>query len=133
MTDRLCRAGPGRILVAEDQPEIGEIIGAYLGRAGFDVDRVRDGEHARLALMRQNYDLVFLDLRLPRLDGAELLSHLPDGTRPKLALMSAQMDECLQFLNAGQIEAVLHKPFDPNLAVALALRLLGPPSPVNAG
>jgi DNA-binding response OmpR family regulator len=50
------------ILVAEDEPSIGEVVTLYLKRAGYRVTAVSDGEAALAALARQLPDLVVLDL-----------------------------------------------------------------------
>ena len=63
-----------RLLLVEDDTMIGEVVLDLLRAEHYAVDWVKDGEMADTALMQnQNYDLVVLDLGLPRKDGLEVL------------------------------------------------------------
>jgi DNA-binding response OmpR family regulator len=62
-----------RLLLVEDDPLMGDGIQVGLGQAGLTVDWVRDGEQAGVALQTTAYELVILDLGLPRLSGLDLL------------------------------------------------------------
>lgn len=62
-----------RLLLVEDDPDLAQGLSAALTRAGFSVDRVADGEAAVDALGAQRYDLMLLDLGLPRSDGFDVL------------------------------------------------------------
>ncbi|MDH6147104.1 MULTISPECIES: response regulator [Paraburkholderia] len=65
-----------RILLAEDDPLIGNGLQQGLQRAGFAVDWATDGDAAALALNTTSYGLVLLDLGLPKQDGLALLAKL---------------------------------------------------------
>lgn len=65
-----------RLLAVEDDPLIGRAVVNGLREGGYAVDWVRDGAAAELALSTTQYDLVVLDLGLPRKDGLELLRGL---------------------------------------------------------
>ncbi len=65
-----------RILIVEDDPLLGDGLAAGLRQAGFAVDWLKDGESADLALKTENFDLVVLDLGLPRLAGLDVLKKL---------------------------------------------------------
>ena len=60
-----------RILLVEDDPELGDGLAIGLRQAGFAVDWLRDGHAADLALRDESFDLVVLDLGLPRLSGSK--------------------------------------------------------------
>jgi two-component system OmpR family response regulator/two-component system response regulator QseB len=62
-----------RILVVEDDPLLGDGLQAGLRQRGFDVDWLKDGVAAELAIRGEPYKAVVLDLGLPRLDGLDLL------------------------------------------------------------
>jgi len=62
-----------RILLVEDDPELGDGLTVGLRQAGFAVDWLRDGNSADQALQSEGFDLVVLDLGLPRLSGMEVL------------------------------------------------------------
>ena len=59
-----------RILLVEDDPQLGDGLAIGLRQAGFAVDWVKDGNAADLALHAESFDLVVLDLGLPRLSGS---------------------------------------------------------------
>ncbi|MBP5988168.1 MAG: response regulator transcription factor [Azonexus sp.] len=62
-----------RILLVEDDPELGDGLTVGLRQAGFAVDWLRDGHSADQALQTETFDFVVLDLGLPRLSGMEVL------------------------------------------------------------
>src|SRR4051794_18402104 len=72
------RAAPANatVLVVDDEPTIVEILGTYLERAGFEVERAMDGLEALRLTELHRPDLVVLDLMLPGLDGFEVLRRL---------------------------------------------------------
>jgi len=63
-----------RILLVEDDPQLGDGLTIGLRQAGFAVDWVKDGNSADRALQSETFDLVVLDLGLPRLSGMEVLT-----------------------------------------------------------
>lgn len=63
-----------RILLVEDDPELGDGLTVGLRQAGFAVDWLRDGNSADQALQSESFDLVVLDLGLPRLSGMDVLN-----------------------------------------------------------
>lgn len=65
---------PRRILVADDEPVIHEILEKYLGRFGYAVERAEDGIEALARLEEVRCDLVIADVRMPRMDGLQLLA-----------------------------------------------------------
>ena len=65
-----------RILIVEDEPNIGESLSFILRKAGFDVDVVADGAEALDRLRRESFAAVILDLMLPGLNGLEVLKRV---------------------------------------------------------
>jgi two-component system OmpR family response regulator/two-component system response regulator QseB len=65
-----------RILLVEDDPQLGDGLTVGLRQAGFAVDWLKDGHLADLALQSENFDLLILDLGLPRVDGMAVLQRL---------------------------------------------------------
>lgn len=68
-----------RLLLAEDEPALGELMRGNLRRAGFTVDRCASLDEARAALAAASYALLLLDLRMPDGDGLDLLRELRRG------------------------------------------------------
>ena len=111
----------GSVLVVDDEPTIVEVVGTYLERAGFAVERAMDGPEAlRLAELHRP-ELVVLDLMLPGLDGIEVLRRLHErpGKRVAVILLTARGEENdrLVGLRHGADDYVV-KPFSPAELVA---------------
>ncbi|MDT3719026.1 response regulator [Pseudomonas oryzihabitans] len=104
-----------RVLLVEDDAALAQGIRMALRGEGYTLDWVADGLAAEHALASEAFDLVLLDLGLPRLDGLELLRRLrsqPEGQVPVLVLTSrdAKADR-IQGLDAGA-DDYLVKPCD---------------------
>ena len=99
---------------------IGEVVLDLLRAEHFAVDWVRDGEMADTALRSQRYDLVLLDLGLPRRDGIEVLQALrarKDATPVLVVTARDAVQERVAGLDAGADDYVL-KPYDVNELLA---------------
>jgi two-component system OmpR family response regulator/two-component system response regulator QseB len=77
-----------RLLIAEDDPQLGDGLTVGLRQDGYAVDWVKDGVAADLALKTETYDLLVLDLGLPRAEGMDVLARLRERgqTLPVLIL-----------------------------------------------
>jgi two-component system response regulator MtrA len=83
-----------RILVVEDQPEIGSLLAEALRTEGFEVHLVADGREAPPLARRWTPDLAILDLMLPGLDGFEVLRQLrADHDHLPVIILSARGEE----------------------------------------
>ncbi len=102
-----------RILIAEDDPVLADGLVRSMRRLGYVPDQVRQGDEADAALSTQTFDLVILDLGLPRLHGLEVLRRLRarHGSTPVLILTAADsIDQRVQGLDAGA-DDFMAKPF----------------------
>ncbi|MFO1413656.1 MAG: response regulator transcription factor [Burkholderiales bacterium] len=125
-----------RLLIAEDDPLLGDALHAGLRQRGFDADWVRDGVAAGLALDAGGYAAVVLDLGLPRQDGMKVLAAQRTRRNPVPILVLTARDaveDRIRGLDAGADDYVV-KPVDlDELAArvrALVRRSRGEPSPV---
>lgn len=103
-----------RILVVEDDADLGDAIQRRLKREGHAVDWQRDGQAADEVLRYQGYELVILDIGLPRRDGFAILRGLrARGDRTPVLMLSARSQiECrVDALDVGA-DDYLSKPFD---------------------
>ena len=66
----------GRVLIVEDDALVAEMYRLALSRAGYDVLTAADGEAGLERAKQSKPDFAFLDIRMPRMDGIELLRHL---------------------------------------------------------
>lgn len=103
-----------RLLLVEDDVMIGEVVLETLRNEGFAVDWVRDGAMADTASLTQAYDLVVLDLGLPKKDGFEVLKSLRGRKqRMPVLIVTARdaVDQRIAGLDAGADDYVV-KPYD---------------------
>ncbi|MEO6148176.1 MAG: response regulator transcription factor [Sulfuriferula sp.] len=115
-----------RILLVEDDPMIGESVQEGLQSEHYAVDWARDGRSAELALSTQAYDLVLLDLGLPKKQGLEVLADYrkQGGDAPVLILTARDATpDRVKGLDAGA-DDYLVKPFDLDELFARARALL---------
>jgi DNA-binding response OmpR family regulator len=115
-----------RLLVVEDDSALAEVLTYSLRHVGYAVDRVDDGIAADTMLRHERFDLIVLDLGLPRLDGLELLRRLraQDCPTPVLILSARDADEQrVQGLDYGADDYMI-KPFSINELVARVRALL---------
>lgn len=84
---------PLQILLVEDEVKIAEFVKTGLESANYKVDHETDGVSGLKAIFKKPYDLVLLDIMLPKLDGLELLQQLrqDDKTTPVI-ILSAKVD-----------------------------------------
>ncbi len=85
----------GRVLLVEDDPIVAQIYTLTLTRKGFDVQVASDGEAGLRSATAAVPDVVFLDIRLPKMDGIELLRRLKanDATRDIPVVMLSNYDD----------------------------------------
>ena len=104
----------GRILLVEDNRNISEMVGEFLGRRGFAVDYAADGREGLRMATENEYDALVLDVMLPQMDGFEVCRRLREEARrntPVLLLTARDsVDDKVRGLEAGG-DDYLVKPF----------------------
>jgi len=103
-----------RLLLVEDDELLGNGIQAGLSQAGYAVDWVKDGEAAELFLKSGEYDLMVLDLGLPKKSGLEVLSGVrAEGSDLQVLILTARdtVEDRVTGLDSGA-DDYLVKPFD---------------------
>jgi PAS domain S-box-containing protein len=122
------RRRPARILVVDDEPEVGQMLIDILERDGYRVDRAHSGREALNRLRTSKVDLILSDLRMPDLDGPALYRELA-AQRPDLLSRIVFMTgdtlggDMTGFLSETGVR-LLEKPLDPTAVstrVALVL------------
>jgi two-component system alkaline phosphatase synthesis response regulator PhoP len=106
-----------RILVADDEPALLRLLEFVLGRRGYVIQGVSNGDAAIDVLKSECPDLAILDVMMPGRDGFEVLTFIREtdhlaGLPVVLLTARAQLDDIQQGLSLGA-DAYLAKPFDP--------------------
>ena len=127
---------PSHILVVDDDDRIRDLTRRYLQGLGYHVSAAEDGMRARHLLDQLVFDLVILDVMMPRMDGFELLKSIraTDQTTPVI-LLTARGDSAdrIEGLKIGADDYV-PKPFEPEelaLRIAAILRRIVVEEPVE--
>jgi CheY-like chemotaxis protein len=106
-----------RILLAEDNVINQKVALRVLERFGYRADVAGNGVEAIAALRRQHYDLVFMDVQMPEMDGLEatrrICTEWSNGNRPRIIAMTANAtqgdrEECLAAGMDGYISKPVH-------------------------
>ena len=103
-----------RVLVVDDDPAVGRLVGRVAHREGFDTATVHDGSAALAEVRRRPVDFVLVDLRMPGVDGLDLLRALrvvDPGCRAVLMTGHASIDTAVEAVRLGALD-YLTKPFD---------------------
>ncbi|MDY4012066.1 MAG: response regulator transcription factor, partial [Fusobacterium gastrosuis] len=109
-----------KILVVEDEKDLNSVITRHLKKNNFSVDSVFDGEEALNFLEYENYDLVILDIMMPKLNGYEVVKKLRTKQNETPVLMLTAKDNIEDKVKGLDLGAddYLVKPFDFNELLA---------------
>jgi PAS domain S-box-containing protein len=117
---------PHRILVAEDNPTNQKVVIQILKRLGYQPDLAVDGNEALNAVKNKSYDLIFMDVQMPEMDGLEttrrLRKELPQGVSPRIIAMTAFVfqEDIQACLDAGMDETISKPIRTENLMTVLS-------------
>ena len=114
-----------RILLADDDVELGEMLTQYLAAEGFAVDTAHDGETALAKARSGNYDLVVLDVMMPRMNGFDVLRELRARSLIPVLMLTARGEDVdsIVGLELGA-DDYLAKPCNPRVLVARVRAIL---------
>ncbi|KTD19494.1 response regulator [Legionella israelensis] len=105
-----------RLLLVEDDELLGDAVKTGLTQFGYVVDWLKDGEAARAALKTETFELIILDLGLPKLSGLNLLQHIrQEGNSTPVIILTAResVEDRVKGLDSGADDYLI-KPFDLN-------------------
>ena len=104
-----------RVLVADDDPSIRQLLCTIVRREHLDVDCVADGQEAIDHLIEHEYSVILLDLMMPRVDGFAVIDYLrkhPPATKPVVLVITAYADQRFKKVDPNIVAGVLRKPFE---------------------
>ncbi|UXH76755.1 PAS domain S-box protein [Roseateles amylovorans] len=117
-----------RVLLAEDNDVNAEVAQALLEDAGLVVDHARDGEAAVEMVLQGGYELVMMDMQMPRLDGLAasrtIRQHVDSAALPIIAMTANAFDEDKAQCRIAGMDDFVSKPVDPAALYELLLRWL---------
>jgi CheY-like chemotaxis protein len=104
-----------RVLVADDDQSIRQLLGTIVRREHLDVDLAADGAEAIELLKQQQYTVILLDLMMPRVDGFDVIKYLkmnPPPFKPVVLVITAYADQRFKQVDPAIVAGVLRKPFE---------------------
>ncbi|HUP46478.1 MAG TPA: response regulator [Thermoanaerobaculia bacterium] len=104
-----------RVLVADDDQSIRQLLGTIIRREQVRVDLAADGREAIDLLEQHEYPVILLDLMMPNVDGFEVVSWLkanPPVHKPVIIVITAYADQKFKDVDSELVAGVLRKPFD---------------------
>ena len=103
-----------RVLVADDDPEMRKQLGAALAQHRLDYDEAANGSEAIQQLKRRKYELAFIDLMMPRVDGWAVIDFIRSHAehRGTKTYVLANGEQRLSAVDQDVVSAIVTKPFD---------------------
>lgn len=108
-----------RILIADDEEEIRDVLRLYLEKEGYEIIEAADGIEADGLLKQEKVDLAILDIMMPGLDGYRVLRNVREGNNIPVLILSAKTSDSDKILGLDLgADDYITKPFVPLEAVA---------------
>lgn len=108
-----------RILIADDEAEIRDVLRLYLEKEGYEIVEAADGLEADMLLKKEKIDLAILDIMMPGLDGYRVLRNIREGNNLPVLILSAKTSDSDKILGLDLgADDYITKPFVPLEAVA---------------
>jgi DNA-binding response OmpR family regulator len=108
-----------KILIVEDEESIAELEKDYLELSGFEVDIENTGDKGLERALKEDFDLLILDLMLPNVDGFEICKEVREVKNLPILMVSAKKDDIDKIRGLGLgADDYLTKPFSPSELVA---------------
>ena len=102
-----------KILIADDEERIVDILRKFLESKGLRVDYALDGKKVLDLIKEQDYDIVFLDINMPELTGFEILRYVKDNKmRVKVVFLTGYPCVDEKFCKTLRVDEYLEKPVD---------------------
>ncbi len=109
------KAPTTRILVADDDQSIRQLLCTIVRRERFEVDCVADGLEAIEKLKEHEYAVILVDLMMPRIDGFGVIQYLaerPPRVKPVVLVITAYADQKFKMVDPNIVAGVIRKPFE---------------------
>lgn len=116
----------GNVLIIDDEASLRDTLARILNKVGCETRAVEDGYQALNLLEKEKFDLVFLDIRLPEVDGLQVLKEIRQRDQKLPVILLTGYGTLQSAVEALRLEATdyLLKPFDPEVLVARTRMIL---------
>ena len=118
-----------KILVVDDEPDILKVVTFRLKKAGYDIKTAEDGQKALEEIKKEKPDLIFLDLRLPIIDGYEVCRRLKSDEAlkkiPVIFLTASTAPTVASKAEEFKADDFLIKPFEPEELLKKVKKFIG--------
>ncbi len=115
-----------RVLVVDDDEAIRKLIAAILRRRSFHVDTVANGEEALRKLAEHPYNVMLLDLMMPKVDGYTVIERLREQKiEVEIVVVTAAGASQVNAIDRSRVRAVISKPFDVSQLVEIVSNVCG--------
>lgn len=118
-----------KILYAEDDTMMQKVVVHSLVRLGYEITTVDDGKEALETVKTEEFDLIILDLFMPRKSGFEVVEIIRDELKiktPILILSRSHLDESIHKAYTAGANDFIVKPFDPEELIVKITKMLAP-------
>ena len=123
-----------RLLIADDDQELCTLLTEYLASEGFDVECVHDGERAVEQVLAENYDLMVLDIMMPKMNGFDVLREVRKTQSVPVLMLTARGDDVDRIVGLEMgADDYLPKPCNPRELVARIRAILRRVQSVETG
>lgn len=117
-----------KILFVDDEPDVLKVVTFRLKKAGYDVANAIDGQEALNLIKAEKFDLIFLDLRLPNMNGMQICEIIRSEESLKdipVILFTASLDSLQKRVEECKANDYLVKPFEPELLLDKVKKIIG--------
>ena len=117
---------PDKVLVVDDEDSLRDLVVQHLKEKGMEVTSADDGDVALELLKKEHFDLVLMDMRMPRMDGIQVLKEMKAMNIKTHCIMltaSSDLAGAVECMTLG-IDDYLTKPFYMNHLLAVVLKVL---------
>lgn len=117
-----------RVLIAEDSSVIQNLARKILAQQNFDISAVKNGQQVLNSIEKEDFDLIFMDINMPGMDGMECTRKIRSHSNPAIsaipivAITGNAMNYSLQEFTDAGVNEVLHKPLNFDNLVEMAIK-----------
>ncbi len=116
-----------KMLCVDDNDDLRESLAQQFINEDFDVDKASDGDVALDLIKKNDYDIILLDLKMPRMDGLSVLKEMRKIKKNPHVIMLTGVDDVPTAIESVKLGArdYIQKPYDPEELLHVVIKTLG--------